>query len=231
MSTGRELIEAERRRQVDEEGYGVEHDRGRAPQLARAGGCYRWRGDFVKAVGMWPWAPKYWKPKNRRSNLIRAGALYLAAADAEKDRVFRSIYQSAVEDIAGELDTMAAWESDTRTQPSPSPQNECSMPSSEASTSPRSTGQTPETGSSQSNAADPVASEGLLEGALVRMRHRSPNHAAGQLGTLCHASPSGHTVPGLYWIDYGEPIQWSFGQSESTGEWCGPSEFEYDVAE
>lgn len=60
----------------------------------------------------------------------------------------------------------------------------------------------------------------------VRMLHRSPNHAAGQIGTLHDASPSGHVNERLKWVDYGEPIQWSHGQSESTGEWCGPGEYE-----
>ena len=26
----------------------------------------------------WPWAPSWWKPRDKRSNLIRAGALILA---------------------------------------------------------------------------------------------------------------------------------------------------------
>jgi hypothetical protein len=60
----------------------------------------------------------------------------------------------------------------------------------------------------------------------VRMLHRTPNHAKGQLGTLHDASPSGHVNERVKWVDYGEPIQWSFGQSESTGEWCGPGEYE-----
>jgi hypothetical protein len=62
----------------------------------------------------------------------------------------------------------------------------------------------------------------------VRMLHRSPNHAKGQIGTLHAASPTGHMNlhTALKWVDYGEPIQWSHGQSESTGEWCGPSEYE-----
>lgn len=62
----------------------------------------------------------------------------------------------------------------------------------------------------------------------VRMLHRTPNHAKGQIGTLHDASPSGHRNlhTALRWVDYGEPIQWSHGQSESTGEWCGPGEYE-----
>lgn len=60
----------------------------------------------------------------------------------------------------------------------------------------------------------------------VRMLHRTPNHAKGQIGTLHDASPSGHVNERVKWVDYGEPIQWSHGQSESTGEWCGKGEYE-----
>jgi hypothetical protein len=60
----------------------------------------------------------------------------------------------------------------------------------------------------------------------VRMLHRTPNHVKGQLGTLHDASPSGHVNERLKWVDYGEPIEWSHGRSESTGEWCGPGEYE-----
>jgi hypothetical protein len=65
----------------------------------------------------------------------------------------------------------------------------------------------------------------IIDGTEVEMLHRSPNHAIGQRGIVTEASPTGHKNSGLYWVDYGEPIQWSFGQSDSTGEWCGPGEF------
>jgi hypothetical protein len=82
VSTGSELIEVERLRQPTEEGWDAAHDAGHADELAEAAWCYRYRGDRVRPVGLWPWAERYWKPKDELSNLIRAGALYLAARDA-----------------------------------------------------------------------------------------------------------------------------------------------------
>lgn len=99
MSTGVELISKERTRQVNQEGWSPEHDdehdRG---ELARAAACYAVASAFdVKDVGLvaiqkilvalWPptWAVKWWKPKDRKSNLVRAGALIAA----ELDRLLR----------------------------------------------------------------------------------------------------------------------------------------------
>lgn len=78
--TGAELMAAERRRQVEEEGYDLEHDRQHGwYTLGRAANAYRY-GDR----NLWPrgWD---WKPKDRLSDLIRAGALHLAAADVAAD--------------------------------------------------------------------------------------------------------------------------------------------------
>ena len=66
----------------------------------------------------------------------------------------------------------------------------------------------------------------VMPGPQVRMRYNTPGVRAGTVGTRCDASPSGHTSKGLFWIDFGEPIQWSHGQSESTGFWAGQGEFE-----
>lgn len=79
----------------------------------------------------------------------------------------------------------------------------------------------------------PIVPEQTAEpksGVTVRMLHRTPNHAKGQLGVLHDASPTGRTNQYVKWVDYGEPIQWSHGQSESTGEWCGPGEYEVVTA-
>ena len=54
----------------------------------------------------------------------------------------------------------------------------------------------------------------------VEMTHNSPNYDKGQRGTV-----DAEKATGLCWVEFGIHRQWSFGQSESTGCWCGPSEF------
>jgi hypothetical protein len=60
----------------------------------------------------------------------------------------------------------------------------------------------------------------------VRILYGMPGVRPGRVGTLHDAAPGGHTNNGLKWVDLGEPIQWSFGQSESTGFWAGPAEYD-----
>ncbi|MBK5248105.1 MAG: hypothetical protein JJE50_01525 [Actinomycetales bacterium] len=86
MSAGVELIAAERRRQVEAEGWTVDHDAAHGPDdLALAAVCYampeRVRGrDILPA---WPWTPAYWKPTpdDRVRELVKAGALIAAEID------------------------------------------------------------------------------------------------------------------------------------------------------
>lgn len=98
----RDVIE-ERQRQVTAEGWTPEHDDAHANgEMARAAGCYAMEqldddyNDCFKAEWIehdaeghpdskwrwvphkWPWHPRWWKPKNRRRNLVRAAALILA---------------------------------------------------------------------------------------------------------------------------------------------------------
>lgn len=93
-------IALERERQIGFEGWTTEHDdthvRG---ELARAAACYAYFagvGDTVRDVERersssehpqsvvtvvrrgWPWAWSWWKPKDRRHDLVRAGALIVA---------------------------------------------------------------------------------------------------------------------------------------------------------
>lgn len=78
-STGAQLVAAERRRQVEVEEWTEAHDRGHGPErLAAAAYAY-----MTGHRDCWPWDSVYWKPKNKLRDLIRAGALYQAAADAE----------------------------------------------------------------------------------------------------------------------------------------------------
>lgn len=82
--TGAERISAERRRQVEQEGFDAAHDTQHSPhELKRAAMCYTVaEGPNDPMPPEWPWEARWWKPKDKVRNLKRAGALYLAAADA-----------------------------------------------------------------------------------------------------------------------------------------------------
>lgn len=89
-------VAAERRRQIEVEGWAPEHDdEHMGGELAAAAATYalhdirggwfaRWR------EVMWPWAQSWWKPKDRRRNLIRAAALIVA----EIERLDRAALRS-----------------------------------------------------------------------------------------------------------------------------------------
>lgn len=81
---GLTLIHAERERQLEEESWRPEHDDFHGPfVIASAAMCYRHAEDANAAQpDNWPWSPDAWKPKCRRRNLVRAGALFLAAAES-----------------------------------------------------------------------------------------------------------------------------------------------------
>jgi hypothetical protein len=88
-------IAAERRRQIDVEGWDAAHDDAHAPgELAAAGSCYAiapaWRANplphnerSLQAPLVWPWSPSWWKPVDNRRDLVRAGALIVAELDRE----------------------------------------------------------------------------------------------------------------------------------------------------
>lgn len=71
----------ERDRQWNEEGWTPKHDdkhdRG---ELARAAICYAdpLNTERETPPAKWPWDPSWWKPKDRRRDLVRAAALILA---------------------------------------------------------------------------------------------------------------------------------------------------------
>lgn len=78
---------AERQRQISAEGWSAEHDDAYTDgQMAVAAGYYALASGFPheRDIGHghlpvhWPWAATWWKPRTRRSNLVRAGALILA---------------------------------------------------------------------------------------------------------------------------------------------------------
>lgn len=77
-------IAAERLRQVEAEGFTADRDDGyKGGALADAAACYaRYAGSMLSPVPEeWPWARSWWKPKTRREDLVRAGALIAAEID------------------------------------------------------------------------------------------------------------------------------------------------------
>jgi hypothetical protein len=100
MKTGIELIAEERMRQIEVEGWTIEHDKTHYNgQIALAAACYAlpdhiqplsvesgmMTGVFltVKRMAFWPWSRKWWKPTpdNRIRELVKAGALIAAEID------------------------------------------------------------------------------------------------------------------------------------------------------
>lgn len=93
MSRAVEDVLAERLRQVEAEGWTPQHDDGhRDGSIALAAACYA-AGEALpleqRSFGyrdsgtvpmLWPrsWAYTWWKPSDRRRNLVKAGALILA---------------------------------------------------------------------------------------------------------------------------------------------------------
>lgn len=88
LSAAERDVLAERLRQVSEEGFTPEKDdayvRG---ELAQAAACYALGPKLVPIDGRcaesarpawWPWDRTWWKPRGRRADLVRAGALILA---------------------------------------------------------------------------------------------------------------------------------------------------------
>ena len=80
------LIVAERQRQIEEEGWKPEHDDQHDDGSlisAAVAYCYCALGrDPENTRGLyWPWLKRYWKPKSKARNLIRAAAMLAAELD------------------------------------------------------------------------------------------------------------------------------------------------------
>lgn len=79
----------ERFRQIYSEGWTEQHDDDEHYQggLVDAAICYArepfWREDEsrLEVPDDWPWDAKWWKPKDRRRDLVRAAALLIAEID------------------------------------------------------------------------------------------------------------------------------------------------------
>lgn len=91
-------VQAERRRQVEAEGWTPEHDDAHSHgQMARAAACYALAGSSAPNDGTaallvslaWPWDEQWWKPTSARRDLVKACALVLAEIE-RLDRVAAS---------------------------------------------------------------------------------------------------------------------------------------------
>jgi hypothetical protein len=95
MSNALDDVVAERKRQIETEGWDTKHDDAYSEnELIRAASCYvehvvaRWwvlhrnegllRYQKTETPANWPWDAKWWKPKDPRRDLIRAAALIVA---------------------------------------------------------------------------------------------------------------------------------------------------------
>lgn len=96
MAAAIAAIAAERRRQIEEEGFTAEHDdKYTSGALSLAAACYCLDADMADdgpeirfaAAYIWPWPDDWWKPSaDPRVNLIKAGALIVA----ELERIARA---------------------------------------------------------------------------------------------------------------------------------------------
>lgn len=86
-------IAAERKRQVEAEGWTADHDDYHSDgEMARAAACYAMTGsakwlceraqrevkEFAQTPRDWPWEQRWWKPQSPRRDLVRAAALIVA---------------------------------------------------------------------------------------------------------------------------------------------------------
>lgn len=89
-------IACERRRQIEDENYSLEHDSEHIADLIQAARCYviaaakeEMEGDLKNVarfpLSNWPWEKENWKPNDGIvRNLEKAGALIAAAIDAKR---------------------------------------------------------------------------------------------------------------------------------------------------
>lgn len=120
MITGIELIQAERKRQIEKEGYLPEEDaRHTRGELQRAAKCYLFAAfdrHKEQPPAEWPWDVEWWKPTTPRRMLEKAGALFLAEVDrlrllqkakpfAEPETVF-TILANFVDTCAQKIDAI-----------------------------------------------------------------------------------------------------------------------------
>jgi hypothetical protein len=85
--TGIELIAAERKRQIEEEGWTAGHDdQHKDGELAKAAASYAYPHEgyvYNRRAALWPWADEWYRPTpdNRIRELVKSGALVVAEID------------------------------------------------------------------------------------------------------------------------------------------------------
>lgn len=96
-------IAAERRRQIEQEGWTIEHDDEHdGGEMARAAASYAVasmcsrEGDITEhtIMKLWPWAWRWYKPYSNRRNLVRAGALIVAEIE-RLDRITQQLKETS----------------------------------------------------------------------------------------------------------------------------------------
>lgn len=94
QSRGVRDVIVERRRQINIEGWSSHHDDQHSyGEMALAAGCYAMFGLCFNAGDppkYWPWDKKWWKPSDKRRNLVKAAALIIA----EIERIDRAAIAS-----------------------------------------------------------------------------------------------------------------------------------------
>lgn len=129
LLSGTFLIENERKRQIEREGWSPEHDdQHKDQELVKAALCYAGfvesgesavePGDHFRTVPpAWPWDRGDWKPKDKLTDLVRAGALI----SAEVDRLIRLIPGWSEDDPFYVWVVDGGWLYAARTPDGPSP--------------------------------------------------------------------------------------------------------------
>lgn len=85
ITLGVQDVLTERHRQVDVEAFDSKHDDDHPHgNLTQAAMCYAYASVFDASFlqrfirTYWPWSERWWKPKGRRRNLVKAAALIIA---------------------------------------------------------------------------------------------------------------------------------------------------------
>lgn len=111
----------ERTRQVAGEGWTAEHDDTHANgEIARAAAAYAYeagRTDHQRKVSadeapqIWPWAASWWKPTDRRRDLVKAAALIIAEIE-RLDRLSAAVQPVETKGELGSLPRSKRWASE-----------------------------------------------------------------------------------------------------------------------
>jgi hypothetical protein len=100
MSKAIDDVVAERKRQIDVEGWTQDHDDAThlPGVLALAACCYCTADEGDAPPVVWPWALKWWKPKDSRRNKVRAAALLIAEIERIDRGDAKVVSESSSED-------------------------------------------------------------------------------------------------------------------------------------